>query len=80
MASLPVEEISITEFKAKCLAILARVNESGTRIIVTKRGKPIAEITPPKRPSAHWGFGKGTIKTTGDIIAPLPREAWGRLG
>lgn len=33
-------------FKARCLALLDEVRDSGTEIIVTKRGKPIARIVP----------------------------------
>ena len=32
------------EFKAKCLAVLDEVNESGEAVVVTKRGKPVARV------------------------------------
>ena len=41
--------ISATEFKAKCLALLDQVNEGGTTLTVTKRGKAVAEVGAPKR-------------------------------
>ncbi len=36
--------IAAGQFKAKCLAILDEVNESGEAVIVTKRGKPVARV------------------------------------
>lgn len=42
-----MEEIAISEFKAKCLAILEQVRLTKTPIRVTRFGKPVAEIVPP---------------------------------
>ena len=41
-----MKSVSISEFKAKCIAILHEVNQSGEPVTVTKRGKPIAKIEP----------------------------------
>jgi len=40
--------IPATEFKAKCLALLDEVQREGSSITVTKRGRPVATITPAK--------------------------------
>ena len=41
-------KISATEFKAKCLGLLDRLKAKKIkRIIVTKRGKAVAVLTPP---------------------------------
>jgi prevent-host-death family protein len=78
-----MEEISISEFKAKCLAILERVNKTKKPIRVTRFGKPIAEVGPPSpvQEKRNWlGRMKGTAKITGDIISPVVDmnefEAW----
>lgn len=34
------------EFKAKCLAVMDEVQATGQPVIVTKRGKPVARLTP----------------------------------
>lgn len=34
------------EFKAKCLAIMAKVNATGQPVLVVKRGKPLARAHP----------------------------------
>lgn len=40
------QEIGATEFKARCLALLARVAEERVEYIVTKHGRPVARIVP----------------------------------
>ena len=69
-----MEEIAISKFKATCLALLERVRRTGEPILVTKRGKPIAQVLPPppEKPK-HSGYGamKGTARELGDIVSPL---------
>ncbi len=36
--------VTATEFKAKCLALLDEVNESGETLTITKRGKAVATV------------------------------------
>jgi antitoxin (DNA-binding transcriptional repressor) of toxin-antitoxin stability system len=42
-----MEQISISKFKATCLAVLERVRQTRAPILITKQGKVIAEINPP---------------------------------
>lgn len=74
-----MEEISISEFKAKCLAILEQVRKTKKPIRVTKFGKPVAEVVPPSpaRERGNWlGCMKGTAEIVGDIVSPAtdPQE------
>lgn len=65
--------MAISEFKARCLAVLETVNRTGHPIQITKRGRPIAEIVPPSRPAAstrQLGAAAGTFRIVGDIMAP----------
>ena len=39
-------EITISEFKTKCSALLERVRTTGQHIRVTRFGKPIADVVP----------------------------------
>jgi prevent-host-death family protein len=61
--------VSVTEFKAKCLRLLADVEKKGDRIIITKRGRPVAQVgptlaaVPPLR-----GMWKDSVKILGDIV------------
>jgi prevent-host-death family protein len=71
-----MKEIAISEFKAKCLALLDQVQKSKQPILITRFGKPIAEVVPPSPPQQmEWiGSMKGTIEIAGDIVAPANDE------
>jgi prevent-host-death family protein len=73
-----VQEVAISEFKAKCLALLERVRKTKQPIRVTRHGKPVAEIVPPAivEDRASWiGSMQGSGETLGDIISPATDEA-----
>lgn len=40
-------DISVTEFKQRCLEIIRRVEETGKPVTLTRRGRPVARIQPP---------------------------------
>lgn len=68
--------IGAAEFKAKCLAILDEVQATGESITITKRGKPVATVSPsaprqsePRAPI--FGAMKGTGMIIGDLDEPL---------
>jgi len=68
------ERIAISEFKATCLKVLERVKKTGNSVLVTKRGDPIAVVTPPPLPQKKmtWlGMYKDQGKITGNIIDPV---------
>jgi prevent-host-death family protein len=67
-----MKEIAISEFKAKCLALLDEVQKTRQPIRVTRRGRPIAEVGPPSPiDNRDWiGSMKGKSKILGDIISP----------
>jgi len=62
------------EFKAKCLAVLDRVAETRTSVIVTKHGRPVARVVPIP-PETKRASLIGSVKFRGDIVAPLD-EIW----
>lgn len=41
-------DISVTEFKASCLELIRKVEESGEAITIRRRGKVVARLEPPK--------------------------------
>ena len=72
-----MQEIAISEFKAKCLAVLERVRSTQKPIRVTRHGKPVAEIVPSTAidERAAWiGSMKGTFEILGDIVSPANDE------
>ncbi|HYC48089.1 MAG TPA: type II toxin-antitoxin system prevent-host-death family antitoxin [Burkholderiales bacterium] len=44
-------DISVTEFKHRCLEIIRRVEESGKPVAITRRGKVVARLQPALRGS-----------------------------
>jgi prevent-host-death family protein len=62
------------EFKAKCLKLLDQVAESRQTLVITKYGKPVAEVVPIKEEKSLFGAMKGSGTITGDIISPLDVE------
>ena len=73
-------EVSISEFKAKCLALLEQVRKTREPIRVTRHGKPVAEVVPPTPTvdRSKWiGSLKGTVEILGDIISPaMDKDEW----
>jgi antitoxin (DNA-binding transcriptional repressor) of toxin-antitoxin stability system len=70
--------ISASEFKARCLTLFDRLADRKLRrVIVTKRGKPVAELVPPRaRMPDLWGAMKGTVTIAPgvDLTAPVLDE------
>jgi prevent-host-death family protein len=70
-----------SEFKAKCLALMDQVARTGETIVVTKNGKPVAELRPhrPPRVQSPFGLHKGQTRILGDIIEPIDTGLWEAL-
>ncbi len=66
-------EISATEFKAHCLELLDRVRDHKETIVITKRGKPVARLSPfgDGPPESILGSLSGLGKTVGEIVEPI---------
>lgn len=74
-----MKNLNATDFKAGCLALLDDVARTGEVIIITKRGKPIAQVVPirPSGPRYPQDGLRGTVETLGDIVSPaLDTRAW----
>jgi len=72
-----MQEIAISEFKAKCLALLERVEKTKQPIRITRHGKPVAEVVPAAPMvdrAALMGSMRNSIKILGDIISPASDE------
>ena len=74
--------VSVTEFKAKCVALLEDVSTKGDTITVTKRGKPLATVSPAPQPATPKpykslkGIFKGKLKITDADIRAVRRAMW----
>lgn len=78
-----MEEVSISHFKATCLAILAKVNRTKKPILVLRKGEPIAQVGPPPpsaMPQSWLGSFASSGAITGNIIDPISSsEEWEAL-
>ncbi len=70
-----------SEFKAKCLALMDEVARTGVTILITKNGKPVAELRPhrPPRIKSPIGLHRGRSAILGDIIEPIGSGVWKAL-
>lgn len=68
------------QFKATCLAVMDEVQRTGTAVTVTRYGTPLVRVIPAVDPAALPLFGrlKGTVRISGDIVAPIDVE-WSAL-
>ncbi len=68
-----MEEIAISEFKAKCLALLERVRRTKKPIRVTRFGKPVADVVPPAPVAvgADWLGSITDMEILGDVVGPV---------
>ena len=61
------------EFKAKCLAVLDEVERRRRTVVVTKRGRPVAQVVP--LPDAKGSTLRGSLVYEEDPFAPVD-VAW----
>ena len=69
-----MQTVKISEFKARCLAMLEEVERTGECLTILKHGRPIALISPPPKAEYPQMALFGSVKTVGDIISPV--EDW----
>jgi antitoxin (DNA-binding transcriptional repressor) of toxin-antitoxin stability system len=82
-----VLEISVTAFKAKCLELFKQLEARRyDKVVVTRRGKPIAELTPTTGEVPNlYGAMKGSViippgvDLTEPVLEEIP-EAWSGEG
>lgn len=72
--------LPVSEFKARCLQLLKEVETKGDRIVITKRGKPVAEVVPSKKNIRPLrGMWKDSVKILGDIVSFETTDDWESL-
>jgi prevent-host-death family protein len=79
---LPMRTVAAGEFKQTCLRLLDEVGETGDPIVITKRGKAVAQLNPvrPERAGEWLGTMRDRGSIRGDLVAPaLEPDAWNAL-
>ncbi len=75
------ESVNIHEAKTNLSKLLAAV-EAGERVIISRAGKPIAQVTAYRKPqkknkvSRVPGALKGYFQYGDDVMDPLPEDMW----
>ncbi len=71
---MTAKTIAAAEFKATCLRLIDEMNESGEPITITKRGRPVAVLTPVvdalHEKKGIVGVMKGSVLRYDDPFAP----------
>jgi prevent-host-death family protein len=60
------------EFKAKCLSVLDQVQRTGKIVVVTKRGRPVAQLVPLSSNEAESLLGSVVYEE--DLLSPIDAE------
>ncbi len=71
-----LNHVTASDFKARCSQIIEEVSKGRGPVVITKRGKPIAQLVTVKatKRQSLFGFAKGCVKIHGDIIEPIDVE------
>lgn len=69
-----MKSISVSEFKAKCLDLITKMDKTKNPIVITKNGHSIAKLIPFKNENNLEAL-RGSVKYYGDIISPID-ESW----
>ena len=64
-----VRSIPISEFRQKCLSLLPEIAEEGGEIVVTRRGRPLAVVSPIRQGGRATLYG---LYSDGNIVYPDP--------
>lgn len=73
-----MKEMSISDFKTHALRIIDGVFRNREPIVITRRGKPVAEVIPFEAPDEKPVPGKlaETLLHEGDITSHLGSDMW----
>ncbi|GLK69957.1 type II toxin-antitoxin system prevent-host-death family antitoxin [Ancylobacter dichloromethanicus] len=68
--------VAAAQFKAECLRLIDEMNETGEPVTITRRGKPVAVLSPvrpsPARPLI--GASRGVVTRYDDPFEPAADE------
>lgn len=72
-----MQTIQDSEFTTKCSTLVDEVEATGETWVVTKNGRPVAELRPYSGKRARSPFGlHPQLEIKGDIIEPLDDIEW----
>ena len=64
--------VTATEFKTHCLSLMERVRKTRKPVLITKRGRAVAQLVPPpEEDTKPWRGLRGSVSRMGDVISPV---------
>jgi prevent-host-death family protein len=71
----------VSDFKAKCIAVLKEVERSGEPVVVTLRGRPMARVEPFTNAAHRKQLGtlKGSMRIRHDLVRSDTTGDWEML-
>ncbi len=67
----PGKLVTATHFKAHCLRLLEDVRRTRQPLVVTRHGKPVAQIGPPATGDTPVNSLKGSVLQQEDLVSPV---------
>lgn len=68
---------SVSYFRNHALELLDQVAAKGEEFVITRRGKPLAHVSPAGgKKRLVLGKMKGSMKAEGDVVGPLGDSDW----
>ncbi len=73
-----MKTIGVSKFKSHALRILDQVAKTHEIVLITKRGKPLAQVTSYRPSDRYPKSGKlaDTLLFEKEIVSPLGEEIW----
>ena len=73
-----MQTMGISQFKAHALKIIDQVAKTKEIIVITKHGKPLAQIIPYQNSISNHAPGKlaTALVFENDIVSPMGEEMW----
>ncbi len=73
-----MKTMTITQFKTYALKVIDQVAKSNESVVITKRGKPLAELVPFRKSEGKPAPGKlaDALVFEKDILSPLGDDMW----
>ena len=54
---------------------MERVRRTGRPVLITKRGRVVAQLAPPPEDDTPWRRLRGSVRRMGDVLSPVVNDA-----
>lgn len=72
-----MQKMAAAQFKARCLAVMDHVSQSGRPVTITKHGRPVVKLVPASEGDDEiFGALAGIARIAGDIENTVPASDW----